>query len=280
MPHYVKRSEKYLRKAELNPAPSQKMRLKVCLNRKNSVSPGENAEWFEQFRRISTYNAEPASPMHGTDQRVTLLTNYTDAFMDSLKVFALLISFAFSALNPVLAVDSETATQEKLLAAAKLDPYTVNPGDVLLISVWKEEDLEGEVLVRPDGYFSFPLAGEVEAAGKTVDDIRRDITEQLQRYIPDIVVTVSTQQIGGNKVYVIGQVNRPGDFLVNPRVDVMQALALAGGMTPFADVNDITILRRKGHVRMAIPFRYRDLERGKRLEQNIILQPGDVVVVP
>lgn len=256
------------------------MRLKVCLNRKNSVSPGENAEWFEQFRRISTYNAEPASPMHGTDQRVTLLTNYTDAFMDSLKVFALLISFAFSALNPVLAVDGETATQEKLLAAAKLDPYTVNPGDVLLISVWKEEDLEGEVLVRPDGYFSFPLAGEVEAAGKTVDDIRRDITEQLQRYIPDIVVTVSTQQIGGNKVYVIGQVNRPGDFLVNPRVDVMQALALAGGMTPFADVNDITILRRKGHVRMAIPFRYRDLERGKRLEQNIILQPGDVVVVP
>ena len=280
MPHYVKRSEKYLRKAELNPALSQKMRLKVCLNTKNSVSPGENAEWFEQFRRISTYNAEPASPMHGTDQRVTLLTNYTDAFMDSLKVFALLISFAFSALNPVLAVDSETATQEKLLAAAKLDPYTVNPGDVLLISVWKEEDLEGEVLVRPDGYFSFPLAGEVEAAGKTVDDIRRDITEQLQRYIPDIVVTVSTQQIGGNKVYVIGQVNRPGDFLVNPRVDVMQALALAGGMTPFADVNDITILRRKGHVRMAIPFRYRDLERGKRLEQNIILQPGDVVVVP
>ena len=280
MPHYVKRSEKYLRKAELNPAPSQKMRLKVCLNRKNSVSPGENAEWFEQFRHISTYNAEPASPMHGTDQRVTLLTNYTDAFMDSLKVFALLISFAFSALNPVLAVDGETATQEKLLAAAKLDPYTVNPGDVLLISVWKEEDLEGEVLVRPDGYFSFPLAGEVEAAGKTVDDIRRDITEQLQRYIPDIVVTVSTQQIGGNKVYVIGQVNRPGDFLVNPRVDVMQALALAGGMTPFADVNDITILRRKGHVRMAIPFRYRDLERGKRLEQNIILQPGDVVVVP
>jgi polysaccharide export outer membrane protein len=203
-----------------------------------------------------------------------------DSFMDSLKTFALLIFFSFSALNPVLAVDGETAAQEELLAAAKLDPYTVNPGDILLISVWKEDDLQGEVLVRPDGYFSFPLAGEVEATGKTVDEIRRDITEQLQRYIPDIVVTVSAQQIGGNKVYVIGQVNRPGDFLVNPRVDVMQALALAGGMTPFADVNDITILRRKGHVRMAIPFRYRDLERGKRLEQNVILQPGDVVVVP
>ncbi len=172
------------------------------------------------------------------------------------------------------------AEGDDLVAAKKLDPYTVNPGDVLTISVWKEPDLQADVLVRPDGYFSFPLAGEIEANRKTVDEIRIAVTEKLKRFIPDLVVTVSTVQIGGNKVYVIGQVNRPGDFLVNPRVDVMQALALAGGMTPFADVNDIRILRREGHVRKAIPFRFRDLERGKNLEQNIILQPGDVVVVP
>jgi polysaccharide export outer membrane protein len=200
--------------------------------------------------------------------------------MKSIKSIGLLIVLLISFATPGYAAEGEAAQQETLLEAAKLDPYTVNPGDVLSISVWKEADLQREVLVRPDGFFSFPLAGEVEAVGKTIDEVRMDITEKLQRYISDTVVTVSTLQIGGNKVYVIGQVNKPGEFLVNPRVDVMQALAMAGGMTPFADRNDINILRRKGHVRMAIPFRYSDLERGKRLEQNIILQPGDVVVVP
>jgi polysaccharide biosynthesis/export protein len=201
-------------------------------------------------------------------------------FMERLKNLGFIL-LALACFNTAaFAVEGETLAQEELMQAAKLDPYTVNPGDVLSISVWKESDLQAEVLVRPDGFFTFPLAGDVEAVGKTVDQIRIGITEKLARYIPDTVVTVSTLQIGGNRVFVIGQVNRPGDFLVNPRVDVMQALALAGGMTPFADANDITILRRKGHVRMAIPFRYSDLERGKRLEQNIILQPGDVVVVP
>ena len=201
--------------------------------------------------------------------------------MKNIKSIALLIALLISFAAPSYAADEDgTAQQEALLEAAKLDPYTVNPGDILSISVWKEDDLQSEVLVRPDGFFSFPLAGEIEATGKTIDEIRMDITEKLERYISDTVVTISATQIGGNKVFVIGQVNRPGDFLVNPRVDVMQALAMAGGMTPFADRNDITILRRKGHVRMAIPFRYSDLEKGKRLEQNIILQPGDVVVVP
>jgi polysaccharide export outer membrane protein len=201
-------------------------------------------------------------------------------FMERLKNFSLILVTIMCFSTTAFAVDGETEGQEELLQAAQLDPYTVNPGDVLAISVWKEVDLQAEVLVRPDGFFTFPLAGDVQAYGKTVDQIRVSLTEKLARYIPDSVVTVSTLQINGNRVYVIGQVNRPGDFLVNPRVDVMQALALAGGMTPFADRNDITILRRKGHVRMAIPFRYGDLERGKRLEQNIILQPGDLVVVP
>jgi len=202
------------------------------------------------------------------------------AFMERLKHFGFILLTLTCFSTTALAIEGESAEQEELIRAARLDPYTVNPGDVLSISVWKEADLQAEVLVRPDGFFTFPLAGDVEAVGRTVDEIRISITEKLARYIPDTVVTVSTLQIGGNRVFVIGQVNRPGYFLVNPRVDVMQALALAGGMTPFADVNDITILRRKGHVRMAIPFRYSDLERGKSLEQNIILQPGDVVVVP
>jgi len=176
--------------------------------------------------------------------------------------------------------DGQALNKEEIKKAVKLDPYLLNPGDVLAISVWREDTLQQEVLVRPDGYFTFPLAGEIEAAGNTVEDVRKDLVKKLSEYIPDAVVTVATIQIGGNKVYVIGQVNKPGEFLVNPRVDVMQALAMAGGMTAFADSKDIRVLRRRGHVRMAIPFNYNDLERGKRLQQNVILQPGDVVVVP
>lgn len=159
--------------------------------------------------------------------------------------------------------------------------YAVQPGDILEISVWKEEDLQREVLVRPDGRFSFPLAGEVDATGKTVGDLREEIAASLQKYIPDLIVTVSVKSILGNKVYVLGQVNKPGEFVVNPRVDVMQALSMAGGTTPFAALNDIVVLRRDGNgSQRAIRFAYKDVERGRSLDQNIVLNSGDVVVVP
>lgn len=161
------------------------------------------------------------------------------------------------------------------------DPdYRVQPGDVLSVSVWKEPDLQKPTLVRPDGSFSFPLVGEVNARGKSVADLNKILTERLARYISDPVVTVSVQEIKGNKVYVIGQVNKPGEFIVNPSVDVMQALSMAGGTTPFAALGDIIILRRTATGKTALPFHYNDVARGKKLEQNIDLQSGDVVVVP
>jgi len=159
-------------------------------------------------------------------------------------------------------------------------PYTVNAGDTLEISVWKEPELQRSVLVRPDGAFSFPLAGEAHAEGRTVAEIRRKLTALLESYIPDLVVTVTLSQIGGNKIYVIGQVRSPGQFIVNPRVDVMQALSIAGGATAFAQLNDIKILRRKAGVQTVIRFRYADVAKGQNLEQNIMLEVGDVVVVP
>jgi polysaccharide export outer membrane protein len=159
--------------------------------------------------------------------------------------------------------------------------YTVKPGDMLAISVWKEPDLQGPVLVRPDGTFSFPLAGQMDARNKTVQELQQMVTDKLRKYISDPVVTVSVQEIKGNKVYVIGQVNKPGDFVVNPRVDVMQALSMAGGTTPFAALGDIMILRRTDTgQQQALPFRYTDVVRGRNLDQNITLQAGDVVVVP
>lgn len=161
-----------------------------------------------------------------------------------------------------------------------MELYALQPGDVLQISVWKEENLVRDVIVRPDGYISFPLTGEIEAAGHSVPSIRQQITEKLTKYIPDPVVTVSVSQLSGNLVYVIGKVNRPGHFPILRNVDVMQALSMAGGTSTYAALNKIKILRRDNGKLRAFDFEYGDIEKGRNLEQNIILQAGDVVVVP
>jgi len=159
--------------------------------------------------------------------------------------------------------------------------YHIQPGDLLIISVWKEPDLQMEVLVRPDGGLSFPLAGDQRALGRTVDELRLSLIERLKKYIPDPVVTVAVRQLGGNRIYVVGKVNRPGEFPFSRPLDVMQSLSLAGGGTSFASLNDIRILRRDDKGRqISIPFRYEDVERGRHLEQNVLLESGDTVVVP
>jgi polysaccharide export outer membrane protein len=158
--------------------------------------------------------------------------------------------------------------------------YLLQAGDVLQVAVWKETDLTAEVLVRPDGGISFPLAGELPAAGHTVADLTAMLERRIRKLEPDAVVTVVVKSASGNRVYVIGKVNRPGEFPLIGPVDVMQALSLAGGATPFADTNGIRILRRDGKRQSSIGFRYNDVERGRKLEQNILLQSGDTVVVP
>jgi polysaccharide export outer membrane protein len=165
-------------------------------------------------------------------------------------------------------------------AAGELPSYAINAGDILQVSVWKEPDLQLDVLVRPDGEFSLPMIGEVQAAGKTVETLREEITKRISAYVPDAVVTVALKQLSGDKVYVLGKVNRPGEYAVNRYVDVMQALSIAGGTTPFASLDDIAILRRDGAGQRALEFKYSQVSKGKNLEQNIILQSGDVVVVP
>lgn len=168
-----------------------------------------------------------------------------------------------------------------VLGVAQADEYTVKAGDILGISVWKEPDLTSNtVLVRPDGTFSIPLVGQVDARGKGVLELQTLITERLRKYISDPVVTVSVQEVKGNKVYVIGQVTKPGEFVVNPSVNVMQALSMAGGATAFASLNNIIILRRSAAGQVALPFHYNEVIHGKDLQQNVELQAGDVVVVP
>jgi len=158
--------------------------------------------------------------------------------------------------------------------------YMVKPGDTLEISVWKEPDLQRQVLVRPDGAFSFPLVGEVDARGKTVSELNKTVSDRLTKFISDAVVTISVQEIKGNKIFVLGQVNKPGEFIVNPSVNIMQALSMAGGMTPFAATNDIIVLRGQGTQQKAMAFRYNDVVRGRSLDTNIELLSGDIVVVP
>jgi len=159
--------------------------------------------------------------------------------------------------------------------------YQIGPEDVLEISVWKEQDLQlKEVLVRPDGWITFPLVGNVKAKGRTAQEIHDEITERLRKYIPEPVVTVSVKKVAGYKIFVIGKVNKPGEYVVGRYVDVLQALTLAGGLTPFADEGDIRILRRNDEEDVVLRFSYSDIKKGRRLEQNIRLQSGDTVVVP
>ena len=158
--------------------------------------------------------------------------------------------------------------------------YSIGPEDMLEISVWKEPDVQRQVLVRPDGKISFPLAGDVQAAGETPEQVQRAISEKLRRYLSDPVVTVTVSTVGGNKIYVIGQVQNPGAYVIGSYVDVLQALTIAGGLTPFASENKIKVLRRIEGKELVLPFRYADVKKGRKLEQNIILQGGDTVVVP
>ena len=160
------------------------------------------------------------------------------------------------------------------------DAYRIQPGDQLQIDVWHEDELRRELIVRPDGGISFPLVGDLMAKGHTPVELTEMIAKGLERYIPDPVVTVTVAQATGNRVYVLGEVARPGEFAMSRPLNVVQALAMAGGLTPYADRDGIRVLRGSGRQQQAIPFDYTGVASGDDLEQNIPLQPGDVVMVP
>jgi polysaccharide biosynthesis/export protein len=202
--------------------------------------------------------------------------------MNAISTFSMLV-VAVAITMPAYANPATEAAQTPARApraALTRIPYAIQPGDVLAISVWKEEDLQSDLLVRPDGGISFPLAGELEASGRTIAELRSELTTRLERFIPKPVVTVAVKAIGGNRIYVLGNVNRPGEFPFSKPLDVMQALSLAGGTNSFAALNDIVILHREDERLRAIPFRYSEVARGRDLAQNIVLQSGDTVVVP
>src|SRR5690348_2487801 len=164
---------------------------------------------------------------------------------------------------------------------AENDPsYKIGAQDVLNISVWKEPDLTQTVHVRPDGKISMPLLNDVQAAGLTPTELRDHIAEALKKYVTDPVVTVIVTQINSERVYITGEVTHPGAFPLVPGMTILQALSSAGGFTNFANTKKIYMFRAVHGKRVVFPFNYKDVIRGKSIDQNVVLEAGDTIVVP
>jgi polysaccharide export outer membrane protein len=160
------------------------------------------------------------------------------------------------------------------------DLYRIAPADSLEISVYGEPELVRDLVVRPDGRVSFPLVGDLQVAGKSTVETKAFVEKSIREYIPDASVSVIVTQLGSLQYYVLGKVENPGAFNMSRPVTVLQALATAGGLTTFADEEDIVIVRHRGKDILNMPFNYAKVKKGKELEQDIVLERGDVVVVP
>jgi polysaccharide export outer membrane protein len=158
--------------------------------------------------------------------------------------------------------------------------YVIGPDDHLKIVFWREEQLSGEVVVRPDGKISLALLNDVQASGLTPNQLRESLLGLAARYVTDPSVTVIVSQINSRKVYVTGQVNKPGTYILNDNMTVLQMLAIAGGLQEWADANSILIMRTENGQTKSFKFNYKDVSKGKSLTQNIALKPGDTIVVP
>lgn len=158
--------------------------------------------------------------------------------------------------------------------------YRIGPGDEIEISVWKDANLTRQIVVPPDGSISFPLIGDVDTKTLTIADLRKIVAEKLGTYIKTPSVTVILVKPNSLIAYVVGKVNKPGRYAINMDTTVIQILAMAEDLNPFASAGSITILRTENGETKTIPFDYNDVKKGKNLEQNIVLKRGDVVIVP
>lgn len=179
------------------------------------------------------------------------------------------------------AVKAASAPDESKAVAATTDPaYVIGEEDVLSINVWKDPEVSRTVPVRPDGKISLPLINDVQAAGLSPAQLGMAITEKLRKFMADPQVTVIVTQINSRRIYIMGEVNRAGAFPLLPNMTVLQALSSAGGFTQFANLKGIYVLRSESGKQTKFPFNYKDVIRMQRTEQNIVLKPGDTIVVP
>lgn len=158
--------------------------------------------------------------------------------------------------------------------------YVIGPEDVLAVLFWREKDLSVEVAVRPDGMITLPLVNDLKAAGLTPDQLRTAVTEAAGRFVEDPNVTIVVKQINSRKVFVTGQVAKPGTYPLMGPTTVLQMIATAGGLMDFAKGDRIVIMRDQGGKTETLKFNYKDVLKGKKLEQNVELRPGDTILVP
>jgi polysaccharide biosynthesis/export protein len=168
----------------------------------------------------------------------------------------------------------------KPIAEDRSKDYVIGPDDVLDVSVWKEQDLTRSLQVRPDGKISMPLIGDVQAAGMTAGQLGKTIGDKLKKYLTAPQVTVILTQINSQKVYVMGEVTRPGAYPVLPGMTILQAISSAGGLTQFANTKKIFLMRNEDHVQAKYPFSYKDVLDGRKAEENLPVKAGDTIVVP
>lgn len=158
--------------------------------------------------------------------------------------------------------------------------YVIGPDDVLGVVFWREKDLSGDVTVRPDGKITLPLLNDVQAAGLTPEQLRDVLNKAAEAHIKVPEVTVVVKAINSRKVFITGQVGKPGPYPLLGPTTVMQMIATAGGVHEFADADNITILRVENGKQVALRFNYNDVRKRKNLQQNILLKPGDTIIVP
>jgi polysaccharide export outer membrane protein len=158
--------------------------------------------------------------------------------------------------------------------------YKIGPNDILTIFVWKEAELSRDVTVMPDGKITYPLIGEIMAQGQTASELKKAIADKLQNFVTAPEVTVIVKDSRSQVVYAIGKLTRPGPIALAPGMTVMQALSAAGGFAEWADQKNILIVRREGGKETQLRFNFKEFTAGEKLEQNILLKPGDTLVVP
>jgi len=250
---------------------------------------------------LTTDNPDPrrdnAKQSFEADQDASLQVNASLASEDAMKkwlylpaaITLILLSISVQAQGP--APKNIKRDNAKVLTAANIasqppkpatdDPkYSIGPEDVLTIDVWKEPEISRTVPVRRDGKISLPLLNDVQAAGLTPTQLSSEIVEKLNETVINPQVTVIVAQMSSQRIYILGQVTRGGAYPLVPDLTAVQALSIAGGFTPFANLKKIYILRTENGEAKTLPINYKELASGRKPEQNILLKPGDTIVVP
>lgn len=196
------------------------------------------------------------------------------------KAAAVVMAVALLVASPTAFAQGQATASRVITSPDASAEFVIGAEDLLTVLFWRDKELSGDVTVRSDGVITLPLVGDVQAAGRTPTQLSEDIRNLAARFLTEPVVNVFVRQVNSRKVYITGEVRMPGMYpLTSPRT-VIQLIALAGGVLEFAKTSEITVLRKDGNVSRAFKFNYNNVARGKSLEQNLELRPGDTVVVP